>query len=154
MTQVKQLDAGSVLGWVTAGPRPAHRNAEREVIFQETVDWGRNLLNGRLYWHKFSAVFLFFPCANTIHHRKRKNAVTFSGGGGKDLWRDNLLVRLDMAKEIRRLTQPHRLLVGLSFVQTPYAVEWTAVYLFELLFSLCSDHLDHCSICQIFWIKL
>ena len=32
ITQVKQLFAGSVLGWVTAGPRPAHPNAEREVI--------------------------------------------------------------------------------------------------------------------------
>ena len=40
ITQIKQLFAGSVLGWVTAGPRPAHRHAEQEVIFSETVDWG------------------------------------------------------------------------------------------------------------------
>ena len=33
ITQVKQLLAPSVLGWVTAGPRPAQRNAEREVAF-------------------------------------------------------------------------------------------------------------------------
>ena len=31
ITQVKQFGAGSVLGWVSAGPRPAHRNAEREA---------------------------------------------------------------------------------------------------------------------------
>ena len=46
ITQVKQLFAGSVLGWVTAGPRHAHRNAEREVIFQRLLDWGQTLLNG------------------------------------------------------------------------------------------------------------
>ena len=38
VTQVKQFGAGSVLGWVTAGLRSAYRNAEREVIFSETVD--------------------------------------------------------------------------------------------------------------------
>ena len=36
-TQVKQVGAGSVLRWVTAGLRPAHRNVEREVEFSETV---------------------------------------------------------------------------------------------------------------------
>ena len=60
VTQVKQqLGAGSVLGWVTAGPRPVYRNAEWEVIFSETVDWGQTLLNGRL----FGTVFLQFSCA-------------------------------------------------------------------------------------------
>ena len=39
ITQVKQLGAGSVLGWVTTGPRPVNRNAEREVIFLEILDW-------------------------------------------------------------------------------------------------------------------
>ena len=42
----KKLFAGSVLGWVTAGPRPAHRNAEREIIFQRLLEWGQTLLNG------------------------------------------------------------------------------------------------------------
>ena len=69
ITQVKQLFAGSVLGWVTAGPRPAHRNAEREVIFQRLLDWGQTVLNGRLYWHRFSAVSLC-PRANAIQHRR------------------------------------------------------------------------------------
>ena len=67
ITQVKQLFAGSVLGWVTAGPRPAHRNAEREVIFQRLVDWRQTLLNGRTYRHRFSAVSLC-PRANAIQH--------------------------------------------------------------------------------------
>ena len=43
VTQVKQLGAGSVLGWVTAGPRTAYRNAEREIIFREPIDWGQTL---------------------------------------------------------------------------------------------------------------
>ena len=36
VTQVKHLFGGSVLGWMTAGPQLAHRNAEWEVIFR---DW-------------------------------------------------------------------------------------------------------------------
>ena len=32
----KRLVAGSVLRWMTAGPWPAHRNADREVIFCQT----------------------------------------------------------------------------------------------------------------------
>ena len=59
ITQVKQLFAGSVLGWLTAGPRLAHRNAEREEIFQRLVDWGQTLLNGRLCRPGFSQ----FTCA-------------------------------------------------------------------------------------------
>ena len=43
ITQIKQLFAGSVLGWVTAGPRPAHRNTEREVMFQRLLDWGQTV---------------------------------------------------------------------------------------------------------------
>ena len=43
VTRVKQLGAGSVFGWVTAGPRPAYQNAEREIIFPETVDCGDRL---------------------------------------------------------------------------------------------------------------
>ena len=43
VTQVKRLGAESVRGWVTAGPRPAYRSAEWQVIFSETVDWGQTL---------------------------------------------------------------------------------------------------------------
>ena len=46
ITQVKQFGAESLLGWVTASPRPAYQNAERQVIFSETVDWGQTLLRG------------------------------------------------------------------------------------------------------------
>ena len=84
VTQLKQLSAGSVLGWVTAGPRPACRNAEREVIFSETVDWGQTLLNGRLYRHRFSAVFLC-PRANAIQHRREWLR---SHSQGRNLWRE------------------------------------------------------------------
>ena len=40
ITQVMPLFAGLILGWVTTGPRPAHRNAEREVIFQRLLRLG------------------------------------------------------------------------------------------------------------------
>ena len=76
--QVKQSGVGSVLGWVTAGPRPAYRNAEREVIFSEPVDWGQTLLNGWLYRHRFSAVFLCL-CVNAIQHRRKWHILR--GGG-------------------------------------------------------------------------
>ena len=69
VTQIKQLGAGSVPGWVTASLRPAYRNAKREVIVSGTVDWGQTLWNCRLFRHRFSAVFLC-PHANAIHHRK------------------------------------------------------------------------------------
>ena len=72
ITQVKQLRAGPVLGslgWVTVGPRPAHRNAEWHVIFQRLVDWRQTLLNGQLYRHRFSAVFLC-PRAKAIRYRR------------------------------------------------------------------------------------
>ena len=52
--------------WVTIGLRPARQNAEREVIFLETVDWVQTLLNRRLYQHKFSAVSQC-PHENAIH---------------------------------------------------------------------------------------
>ena len=81
---IKQLGARSVLGWVTASPRPAYRNAEREVIFSETVDWGQTLLNGRLYRHRFSAIFLC-PGANAIQHRRKWPPSHFQG---RDLWRE------------------------------------------------------------------
>ena len=72
ITHVKQRFAGLVLGWVTAGPRPAHRNAEREVMFQRLLTWGQTLLNGRLYRHRLSAVseVSLCPRANTIQLRR------------------------------------------------------------------------------------
>ena len=79
ITQVKQLFAGSVLGWATAGPRPAHRNAEWEVIFQTVLDCEQTLLNGRLYRHRFFAVSLC-PRANAIKHR-REWLRSYSHGG-------------------------------------------------------------------------
>ena len=69
ITQVMELFAGSVLGWLTADPWPAHRNAEQEVVFQRLVVGGQTLLNGRLYRHRFSAVSLC-PRANAIQHGK------------------------------------------------------------------------------------
>ena len=58
----KQLCAGSVLGWVTAGPRLAHRNAE---------------LNSQLYWHRFFAISL---CVRT---NAEIMIVTFLRQGGR-----------------------------------------------------------------------
>ena len=84
VTQVKQLGAGSVLGWVTASPRPAYRNAEREVISSGTVYWGQTLRNSQLYRHRFSAV-VSCPRANAIQHG-RKWLLSHSQGG--DLWRE------------------------------------------------------------------
>ena len=68
---------------MTVGQHPAHRNAERKVFFSETVDWGKTLLNDRLYRHRFPAVSLC-PRANAIPAKERIAAVTFSRG---DLWR-------------------------------------------------------------------
>ena len=92
ITQVKQLFAGSVLGWVTAGPRPAHRNVEREVIFQRLLDWGQTLLNGRLYRHRFSAVSLC-PHVNAIQYarewlRSHSHGDTSSGKDGRDGYKE------------------------------------------------------------------
>ena len=75
------IGAGSVLGLVTASPRPAYRNVEREIISSETVDWGPTLLNSRLYWHRFSAVFLC-PRGNAIQHRRERLRSHSQGGGG------------------------------------------------------------------------
>ena len=47
ITQLKQLFVGSVLGWVTAGARPAHRNAERAVIFPRLLDYTENSISLR-----------------------------------------------------------------------------------------------------------
>ena len=77
-----------VSAWMmTTGPRPAHRNAEREVIFQRLFDWGQTLLNGRLYRHRFSAVSPLPSCkCNTslemyhISMYQMEAAVTFSWG--------------------------------------------------------------------------
>ena len=60
--------------------RHAYRNAEREVIFSETVDRRQILRNGQLYRHRFSAVLLCSR-AKTIQHG-REWLRSYSQGSG------------------------------------------------------------------------
>ena len=60
------FQTSSVFGWGTANPQPAHRNTEREIIFQKR----RTLSNGWLYGHRFSAFSWICLRTNVIQHRK------------------------------------------------------------------------------------